>query len=244
MKKLNILIFILIFNTFILLGYLVSYSNENTTNKRITANITEVIDGDTIDTNLGRVRLLGINTPEKKQRLYQNPKDFLSQFKGKQVYLEQTNEDKDKYGRMLRYVIYQGINVNKEIIRQGWAHYYSYETDKYSSELQKAEQSARIQELGIWEKSKDSCSGCIILKKLNNIDPGEYVLLGNSCSFQCNLTGYTIDDDSSSHTKKLNFILNQGEEIKIDYSGSIWNDAGDSFYLRDSYGYLVLFYRY
>ncbi len=61
MKTLNILIFLLIFNTFILLGFLTSELTGKIVYERITVNVTRVIDGDTIDTNIGRVRLLGIN---------------------------------------------------------------------------------------------------------------------------------------------------------------------------------------
>lgn len=64
MKTLNILVFLLIFNTFILLGYLIS--ETKTTGKiiyeRVSVNITRVINGDIIDTEIGRVRLLEINT--------------------------------------------------------------------------------------------------------------------------------------------------------------------------------------
>lgn len=61
MKTLNILIFLLIFNTFILLGFLTSTLTGNVTYERIQVNITRVIDGDTIEASGLRVRLLGIN---------------------------------------------------------------------------------------------------------------------------------------------------------------------------------------
>ncbi len=61
MKTLNVLVFLLIFNTFILLGYIASELTGKVTYERINVNVTRVIDGDTIDTELGRVRLLGIN---------------------------------------------------------------------------------------------------------------------------------------------------------------------------------------
>ena len=61
MKLLNILIFLLIFNTFILLGFLASEMTGNVVKSRVLINVTRVIDGDTIDTDIGKVRLLGIN---------------------------------------------------------------------------------------------------------------------------------------------------------------------------------------
>ena len=63
MKTLNILIFLLIFNTFILLGFLASEMNMTgkVVYEKISVNLTRAIDGDTIDTEMGRIRLLGIN---------------------------------------------------------------------------------------------------------------------------------------------------------------------------------------
>ncbi len=62
MKTLNILIFLLIFNMFVLLGFLTSEFTGKVVYERVLVNITKVIDGDTIDTDIGRVRSLGINT--------------------------------------------------------------------------------------------------------------------------------------------------------------------------------------
>ena len=64
MKPLKILIFLLIFNTFVLLGYLVSEADitGNVIYEKIKINISQVIDGDTVNSSIGRIRLLGINT--------------------------------------------------------------------------------------------------------------------------------------------------------------------------------------
>lgn len=66
MKALNILIFLLIFNTFILLGYLSSTITGNVTYDRVTVNVSRVIDGDTLVYEINNIsqhcRLLGINT--------------------------------------------------------------------------------------------------------------------------------------------------------------------------------------
>lgn len=251
MKLFRILAFLLILNLFVLSGFLVSrYTGEVVVegDKIEQANITNVVDGDTIDVQMGniteRVRLLGINTPEKKQYYYQEAKDFLQDFENRTVRLERTIEDKDKYGRMLRYVFYGEMFINKEILERGLAHFYTYEEDKYTEELRKAEEKARNLRLGIWEKSKEECGECIFLVELNEVDPGEYLELGNNCSFDCNLEGWRVDDDSSSHTRKLDFILPPFSKTRLDYNGSIWNDAGDSLYLRDAEGRLALFYRY
>ncbi len=244
LKILKILIYILILVNFFFFGFLYSQSTGKAVYEVETANLTKAVDGDTIETSIGKSRMLGINTPEKNQRGYEEAKAFLQQFEGMQVELERTNEDKDQYGRILRYVFYNNRNLNEEILEQGFAHYYAYTEDKYTKKLKAAEEKAIEQGLGIWEKSNDSCADCMVLVELNNIDPGEYITLGNKCDFSCNLAGWTIDDDASSHTRTLDFTLNPQMQTQIDYEGRIWNDAGDSLYLKDNQGFLVLFYRY
>jgi len=243
-KTIKILLYLLIINNFIFLGFLMSEYTSYAVYNVEYANVTKIIDGDTIETELGKVRMLGINTPEKNMPDYEQAKLFLQQFQGKEVELIRTGEDKGIYGRKLRYVFYQNKNLNQEILELGLAHLYVYEEDSFFSALKKAEEKARKQRLGIWEKSKDECASCIKLVELNEIDPGEYVLLENSCSFSCNLNDWTIKDDTASHLKKLDFSLNSKQKRKINYEGRIWNDAGDTFYLRDEQGKLVLFYRY
>jgi len=245
MKLIRILVFLLILNSFILTGFLSQYTGKVVVNTKIEyANLTRIIDGDTIDTSLGKVRLLGINTPEKNQKGYQEAKDFLQQFEGKEISLELTKEDIDKYNRKLRYLFYKDNFINKKILEYGFAHFYTYNEDKYTDELRKTEEKAREKEIGIWEKSKEECAACIILIKLSEVDPGEYIILGNKCKINCSLIGWTIDDDSYSHTRKLNNYIEAEQSARIDYNGSIWNDDGDSLYLRDERGFLALFYRY
>ena len=41
--------------------------------------INRIIDGDTVKTNETSIRLLGINSPEKKEQYYQEAKDFLNE---------------------------------------------------------------------------------------------------------------------------------------------------------------------
>ena len=239
----KILLFFLVLVTFILAGFLVSQFTGRIIYIQEKANITRIIDGDTLDTDVGRVRMLGINTPEKNEQGFNEASNFLKKYWGKDVSLISTNEDKDKYNRLLRYISYNNQLVNEQILALGLAHFYSYTNDEYTEELKQAEEQARLKNLGIWQKSKDECASCIQLIKLNPVDPGEYVLLKNNCNFNCNLQDWFIKDDASNK-RKLNFSLSSLEQIKLDYSGRVWNDAGDSLYLRDEQGLLVLFFRY
>lgn len=83
-----------------------------------------VVDGDTIDVDgVGRIRFVGVNTPERGQPGYQEAKDFVSSLcLGKTVSLDIDDaKHYDKYGRVLA-VVYSGdTNVNAELLKRGYA---------------------------------------------------------------------------------------------------------------------------
>jgi micrococcal nuclease len=117
--------------------------------------VTQVIDGDTIVIADGsHVRYIGMDTPEQGQPYYlqalQLNKELVS---GKFVRLESDVSDKDKYGRLLRYVYVSGIFVNAEIVRHGYARAHAYPPDtKYQVYIQSMESEARNHKAGIWSK--------------------------------------------------------------------------------------------
>jgi endonuclease YncB( thermonuclease family) len=236
LKFLNILAFLLIFNTFILLGFLVSDFTGRTVYERITVNLTRAIDGDTVDTDIGRVRLLGINTPEKNQPYYQEAKEYLANLEGKKVELE--TRGKDKYDRTLGYLFYNNQLINAQILKQGLANLYVYEKDENYRELLGAEQWARDEGIGLWEKSANY--GCIELTKLKYKEDGkrctnqEQLILNNKCQ-----KIQAILKDSANHIEEL--TLDSGL-FSMNFS-CVWNDEGDTLMIRDSRGLLV-FYRY
>lgn len=83
-----------------------------------------VVDGDTINVEgIGRIRFVGVNTPERGEAGYTEAKNFVKQMcLGKTVYLD-IDDDKhyDKYGRTLAVVYVDGTNLNAELLRKGYA---------------------------------------------------------------------------------------------------------------------------
>ncbi len=100
--------------------------------------VTRVIDGDTLEIETGeKVRLICVNTPEKDELGYEKSKEFLENLVlNKQVTLEKDITNKDKYGRLLRYIYIDNVFVNKEIVQQGYGKIYRYEPDiKHCGEI-------------------------------------------------------------------------------------------------------------
>lgn len=236
MKLIKILLFLFIINTFILIGYSIKTLTSNAIIEFEKVNVSRVIDGDTLSLeDTRKVRLLGINTPEKSQLYYEDAKTFLQVLEGREVLLDA--RDTDKYQRTLGYIYYQNKLVNEEILKQGLGNLYVYDEDENTNKLEKAEQTARQHKLKIWKPSPKE--GCIILVELNyNDEEGsenqEQLILFNNCE---KISG-TLKD---SATHIYNIDINSGTFIK-NFS-HIWNNEGDSLYLYDKEG-LLLFYRY
>ncbi len=117
--------------------------------------VTRVIDGDTIEIEGGyRVRYIGIDTPEISEPYYLKATEANhSLVEGKEIRLEKDVEDKDEYGRLLRYVWVDSIMVNAELVRLGYAYSYSYPPNlKYQSYFLQMEKEAREHKRGLWNR--------------------------------------------------------------------------------------------
>ena len=123
------------------------------------ARVAYVVDGDTIELIGGtRVRLVQIDTPEVgtgecySRAAAKQLRRLLPE--GGSVTLEADSRlDKvDQYGRLLRYVHRNGVNVNIELVRRGAATVWFYEgvRGKYAARLLAAAQAARRERRGLW----------------------------------------------------------------------------------------------
>lgn len=265
----RIYVFFLLVATFILLGYLLSYTGE-VIEERKEAVVVRVIDGDTIEINISgdleKIRLLDVNTPEKGEFYHEQALNYLNRtLLGKVIFLEA--KERDKYERLLGYVFYNYELINEQILKSGYGHYFSYQDTKYTNELKDAEEYAQKNFLGIWQKSNDSCSECIILKELDNgkgkddCEAGtEFAIFYNKCEYRCDLNGWSVKDSATHIYKFKGNIIAQDKKLIL-YNGvgtdnattlfwqnkgcaSLWNDAGDALFLRDKEGGIVVYYSY
>ena len=117
-----------------------------------------VIDGDTIKVvykgEVEKVRLIGVDTPEKGQPGYKAAKAFATRMvKGKTVRLELDLTLRDRYGRLLAYVyLPDGRMLNAEIVKQGYGHAYTRYPFKYIDEFRQYEKEAREAGKGLWRR--------------------------------------------------------------------------------------------
>jgi len=114
--------------------------------------VTKVVDGDTLDLSNGdRIRLMGINTPEKDDCYYQEAKDELTDLTLNQiVLLEKDNTDQDKYGRKLRFVYVKGTDVNAHLVEHGFARAFDEFPSSNYKDLKALESRAKESNLGMW----------------------------------------------------------------------------------------------
>ena len=119
--------------------------------------VTGIIDGDTIEIESGtKVRYIGIDTPEFGEPYYLEATEANRKLvEGKKVRLEKDVEDKDEYGRLLRYVWVDDTMVNAELVRLGYAYSYSYPPNlKYQARFLRLEKEAREQKRGLWSNRR------------------------------------------------------------------------------------------
>ena len=116
--------------------------------------VVAVADGDTVSvlrdgTTTVKIRLDGIDCPEKKQAFGTRAKQFTSDLAfGKTVKV--IEKEKDRYGRTVGDIILEdGRSLNQELVRAGMAWWYRHYAPK-DTELEALEAEARAGKLGLW----------------------------------------------------------------------------------------------
>lgn len=118
--------------------------------------VATVIDGDTIAIGEGRIRLEGIDAPEAAQmcgrRWFgtwacgQAAADELAKLTGRQT-VTCENKGVDKYDRMLGVCFVNGVDINAEMVRRGFA----WAFVKYSTTYAAVEGEAKARKAGVWQ---------------------------------------------------------------------------------------------
>ena len=149
----------------------------NSQEKYIKATVIEVIDGDTIKVKIGnkeeKIRMVLVNTPETKHptkgvEYYGKEASAYTkkELTNKEVYLEKDVSDRDKYGRLLRYIWLEIPNLNNKIDQElkekcfnakllldGYANLSTFPPDvKYVEQFKDFEKEAKKSGVGLWKK--------------------------------------------------------------------------------------------
>ena len=113
--------------------------------------VVRVIDGDTIDSNIGRIRFYGVDAPERGERCYGEATDFLGRLVRGGVRIETGPRIEDPFGRMLRYVYdLNGNSIEVQLIAGGFARAPAND-GQHASRLAELERSARENHAGcLW----------------------------------------------------------------------------------------------
>ncbi|EAJ0467047.1 thermonuclease [Campylobacter upsaliensis] len=168
-KKLSLSLVIAIIALFFSLNQSLSFNaflpqdfKEQNLEKELTGKVSRVIDGDTIEllaktskenpynhiTKL-KIRLYGIDAPELKQAYGKEAKEYLSALVLKQE-VSLIIENKDKYERIVGTIFLKGKDINKEMVKNGYAHAYESFSKKYLAE----QADAKMFKLGLWQDEK------------------------------------------------------------------------------------------
>ena len=116
------------------------------------AKVVKISDGDTItilqNKEQTKVRLYGIDSPEKKQDYGQRSKQFLASLIAGQI-VEVEPKGKDRYRRTLGIIYHKGQDINAQMVLNGYAWAYV----KYSRIYVNQENTARENKRGLWQSS-------------------------------------------------------------------------------------------
>lgn len=169
----NIRIFIFI-AVIISIGYVhicyASYNTKTTSEQGALFTVIHVYDGDTIAVSntkkIEKIRFLGIDTPERKDKngvaqcYSKNAKKYLTKkLLDKKISLQrdELTKNRDVYGRLLRYVTFEGKLVNENLVKEGYAYVYTRSPITKLNEFLAYEKTAREQKRGLWNPK--TCDG-------------------------------------------------------------------------------------
>jgi len=121
--------------------------------------VTRVIDGDTLDTSIGRVRFYGIDTPERGEACFSEATAATERLTGSQVRLEDGPRLTDSFDRRLAYVYdASGNSIDVQLVAGGFARAWTQD-GQHRDVLVGLEKSARESRAGcLWVAASDDGS--------------------------------------------------------------------------------------
>ncbi|UCF27525.1 MAG: thermonuclease family protein [Chloroflexota bacterium] len=220
------------------------------------AYVERVIDGDSIEVMLNRelvgLRYIGLDAPEIGMPFSIEASKFNQDMvEGQIVLLERDTTNKDRYGRLLRYVYLQdGTLVNDQLVKLGFARALAYPPDvKYQELFNSSEEEAMESGIGLWAKPtpttivdeqdqspqilvEPSCSQFNSPGNDNENKNEEYVCLANVGSNSADLSGWSIQDQYGWTYQFPTFSLSANSFVKI-RTGCGTDSQQDLYWCKD-----------
>lgn len=229
--------------------------------------VLHVDDGDSLIVELDgrqeRVRLLGINAPERDECLGDESRNALEAMAGDGAVLGLEAESRDQFDRILAHVFVDDIYVNLAQVQAGLAIVLSDE-NAFSGELARAQDEAEASMTGLW--SSAVCGGGPVpdvrITRIDENPPGadedaidlEIVEITNRSDERVDLAGFVLRDESTANRFEFpdGVTLDPGESVEVstgcDPPGDalgwcsdspVWNNGGDTALLLDRAGRVV-----
>jgi endonuclease YncB( thermonuclease family) len=220
------------------------------------------------------VRVIGINTPESGECFGEEASEALGGLvSGAELVLVEDRSGVDQFGRALRYVeTAEGVDIGAELVAGGFAIARRYppddaRADRYADLQRDAQQAGR----GLW--ASDACgasdlAGVEMVIDVNADAPGddglnlndEWVRFTNAGTDPIDLDGWEVADESASNRYRFSDLrLAPGASVTL-FSGcgpddetsrfwcasgsAVWNNSGDTVFLRDAKGNIAVSYSY
>jgi endonuclease YncB( thermonuclease family) len=191
---------------------------------------------------------------------------------GKEVWLELDERTVDNIGRLLAYVhtapdLTLDSMVNYRLLLEGYAKIYKVEENwRYVDEFRNAQIEAVANRRGMWSECGGYADADIVIAAIQFWSSDEFVVILNRGAQAVNLDGWTISDEhgnsyvfqGTSDIPAWSSTNNFTESIRTVHSGSgtnqeigndlqwtnsyIWNETGDTAYLRNPAGDVICSY--
>jgi len=233
------------------------------------ATLQYVFDGDSIEVDVdGRteeVRLLGINAPEGDECFGDESREALIGLlgEGDLVLVSGSDDDADRYDRLLRYVYVDGDNINGRTLANGNVIALQSGHD-YNAAFVEIGDLAASAGYGMW--APDACGpaapGAATIAEVLYNPPGpddevlnsEFVTIANEGQAALDLAGWTLRDESSQNRYVFDDVdLEPGVHITVRTGcgqdngntvfwcadRSVWSNNGDTAILQDRHGNVV-----
>jgi micrococcal nuclease len=203
-----------------------------------------VLDGDTIEVQFedgitNTVRYIGMDAPESglpySEAAHQADRDLVLQ---KELVLIKDQSDTDSFGRLLRYVVADGVFVNQDLVQKGFAKAVNYPPDEACKDtFSAAEVAAQQASIGMWASTPtpEPYSGQLIILTVNKRE--EWVDIQNVGDYAVDLAGWNLVSERGGQGCPLSGILQAGQVLRIwamaaqgpgyscGYNSPIWNNS-------------------